>query len=133
AADCQWKFNIAQSTEPWKQVAILRHVTDAGIQTNDRSTLVQDGTFGCAQQTRSETQQSGLATTGRTYDGRNLSGGNVEADAVKRKYVLLLTGKHKPNIRESYRGRFRRVISPVYQADPVHRFSAVPYFHPLRL
>jgi len=67
---------------------------------------------------RDETQQSSFATTRRTYNGRDLSGWNVEADAVERKYILLLTSKGKPNIRELYRGRFRGVIYRVYQADP---------------
>src|SRR5262249_52637239 len=33
AANCQWEFNIAQSREPWKQIAILGHVADVGVQT----------------------------------------------------------------------------------------------------
>src|SRR5215831_9943521 len=106
AADCQWKFNIAQSREPWKQIAILGHVADVGVQTKDRSTLVEDGAIRCSDQPRGETQQSGLTATRRTYDGRNLSGWNAEADAVERKYVLVLTGKGMPNVREFYRGCF---------------------------
>src|SRR5205809_4644357 len=42
AADCQRKFNIAQSSQPWKQVAVLSHVADVGVQTNDWSTLVEE-------------------------------------------------------------------------------------------
>src|SRR5262249_40613165 len=110
AANCQWKFNIAQSREPRKQVAVLGHLADVGIQTANRGTLVENGTVRCSQQTRGKTQQSGLATTGRTYHGRNLSGWNFEADAVERKYVLLLTGERKPDVRELDRRRFRRVI-----------------------
>ena len=131
-ADCQRKFNIAQSSQPWKQVAVLSHVADVGVQTKDWSTLVEDGTLRCSEQTRGETQQSGLAATGRTDDGCNPFWRNVKADAVKRKYVLLLTSKRKPNIRELYRGRFR-IIGSVYQAAPAHRLSAVPYFQPLQL
>ena|SRR5215468_10491223 len=117
-ADRQWKFNIAQSSEPWKQIAVLSHVADVSVQTNDRSALVEDGTIRRSDQPRGETQQSSFATTRRTYNGRDLSGWNVEADAVERKYILLLTSKGKPNIRELYRGRFRGVIYRVYQADP---------------
>jgi hypothetical protein len=133
AANCQRKLNVAQSSEPGKQIAILGHVTDVGVQTKDWSTLVEDGAIRCSEQARGKTQQSGLAATRRTYDRRNLFGRNVEADAVEGKYVLVLTSKRKPNIREMYRGRFRWVICPVHQADPVRRFSALPYVHPLQL
>src|SRR5262249_8827395 len=30
-ADRQWKFNIAQSSEPWKQIAVLSHVADVSV------------------------------------------------------------------------------------------------------
>src|SRR5262245_58689786 len=118
AADYQRKLDVAQRSEPWKQIAVLGHVADVGVQTEHRSALEEDGTIRCGQQPRGETQQRGLAAAGRTYDGRDLFGWNVEADAVERKHVMLLTRKCKPNIRELYRGRFRGVIHRPYQAEP---------------
>src|SRR5262245_11884579 len=97
AADRQWKLDVAQRSEPWKQIAVLGHVADVGVQTKHRSALVEDGTIRCGHQPRGETKQRGLAAAGRTYDGRDFSGWNVEADAVERKHVMLLTRKCKPN------------------------------------
>jgi hypothetical protein len=102
----------------WEQIAILGDVANVGVQTKHRSAFVEDGTIRGGHQPRGEAQQRGLAAARRTDDGRDLSGRNIEADAVERENVLLLTCKGKPNVRELYRRWFRGAIYRVHEADP---------------
>ena len=103
AANGKWKLDIAERGEPRKQIAVLRDVADAGVQSVHRCAIVEHGPAGRAKQARRQSQQGGLAATGRSDDGRDLSGQHVEADAVQREHVVILTGKDQLHVRKADR------------------------------